>query len=512
MKIFSKIRNALAIAFLSASAALAPIENRYEAGQYWSNRRTWLPGWVRDARFDADQATQREILRKARYLERNNGIVNRLADLFEQYTVGPCGLRFIPASSDSDWNKRAAVWWEDWTKFCDNSTLQNFGAIQSLCARSWFIDGEIFLLKTYGKPRPDGPSYPRIQLIESHRVETPPDMAGETKIIDGIEVDDRGRPTAYWVKDSGAGALGQLEESFRRVPADQMVHIFEPARPGMYRGLSMLYAVLNDLHDLDDLQMWSMDGAKEAASTINVVQTKSGELDASELRRMRFGVPGTQGTSGGSSQQRSAYYDTVFQSRTKVLKEGDEFKQFNVTRPSESERALWDYLTSKVCAGVGISKLLVFPWSMQGTVVRADLDVNGTFFRSRSSVLAAKLTEVYTFVMDWAVRNVLDLSDPPTDYRKVTTRAPRSVNVDVGRNSSALIAEYEAGWLTLEYICAELGLDWREVLRQRAIELREAMDLEKEYKLPEGSLIRKVLDTLKQQQSQVPKAPIEEVA
>src|SRR5688572_3483546 len=61
------------------------VQNRYEAGQLWSSRRSYLPGWTRDARFDADSATCTEIRRKARYFERNNAIVNRLADLFEQY-------------------------------------------------------------------------------------------------------------------------------------------------------------------------------------------------------------------------------------------------------------------------------------------------------------------------------------------------------------------------------------------------------------------------------------------
>lgn len=498
MRLFAKFRNAVAGMFAAASMAVSPIEARYESGQYFSTRRSWIPAWVRDARFDANSATRLEILRKARYFERNNAIVNRLADLFEQYTVGPAGLRFVPASSDPEWNKRAAAWWADWCKLCDLTTLQDFGTIQSLCARSWAIDGEIFILKTRGKVRDNGQSYPRIQLIESHRVQTPGDLSGNVNIIDGVETDGNGRPIAYHVQETN---FASGEENYRRVPAEEMIHIFEPTRPGMYRGLPLLYAVLNDLHDLDDLQMWSMDGAKEAASTPSVIKTKTGELDAQEYRRARFQIPGTQGTSGGSSQERSQYYEQVFGGKTKVLKEGDDYAQFPVTRPSESERALWDYLTSKVCAGFGISKLLVFPWSMQGTVTRADLEVAAVFFRSRSSILASKLGDLWPYVIGWATKNVRELSDPPIDWQKISIRPPRSVNVDVGRNALALISEYEAGWRTLEEICGELGLDWRDVLRQRAVELAEAIALEKEFKLPPGSLIAAMLNSLKQQNS-----------
>lgn len=503
MSLWRSMRNWTAGLFVAVAHTLAPIEGRYEAGQHYSSRRTWLPGWVRDARFDADQATRIEIMRKSRYFERNNAILNRLADLFEQYTVGPNGLRYVPASSDPEWNKRAAAWWEDWCTKCDLTSLQPFGTIQSLCARSWAIDGEIFLLKTSGRPRAGERSYPRIQLIESHRVETPPTPADGARIIDGIEVDERGRPVAYWVKETAFGEHGFMgDETFRRVPAEQIIHIFEASRPGQYRGLPMTYAVLNDLHDLDDLQLFSLDGAKEASLKTAVIKTKTGELSMDELRRARFNIGGTQGTSGGSKQERSAYYKEHFRAAPVVLERDDEYQEFTVTRPSESERALWDHLTSKVCAGFGISKLLVFPWSVQGTVVRADLDVAATFFRSRSAVLASKFTEVWLYVMQWAVLNERQLADPPADWKRVAVRAPRSVNVDVGRNSTALISEYEAGWRTLEEICGELGMDWRDVLRQRAVELAEAAALEKEFSLPEGSLIAKVLEALKAKQAQ----------
>lgn len=472
---------------------------RYEAGQRWSPRRSTLPGWVQDARFDADQMTRLEIVRKARYFERNSALVNRLADLFEQYTVGPCGLKFIPASSDQEWNARAAVWWEGWSKYCDLSSLQTFGTVQSLCARSWAIDGEVFIVKTYGKPRPKQQSYPRIQLVETHRVKTPAGMYGDPKIIDGIQVDERGRPAIYWV-DQGDGAI---EENFKGVPSDQIVHVGEPSRPGMLRYLPLLYPVLNDLHDLDDLQMLEMDAAKEAAQTTSVIKTKSGELSAEDFRRVRFlNDSATQGTSGGSAKERSQYYEDVFRGRVKVLRNGDDYAQHASARPSIVTQDYWDRIESKVCAGFGISKLLVYPWSMQGTVTRADLDVAATFFRSRSAVLAYKFTEIWQWVMGWAVQNVLELADPPADWRKVTVRPPRSVNVDVGRNATALIAEYEAGWRTLEEICAELGNDWREVLRQRGVERAAAREVEQEFGLSTGELIGAALEAIKQTQQQ----------
>lgn len=485
----------------------AEVLNRYEAGQRWSPRRSSLIGFVRDARFDADSATRLEIVRKARYFERNSAILNRLADLFEEYTVGSGGLRIVPASSDEEWNAKAAKWWNTWQRFPDVTSLQSWPTIQSLISRSWCIDGEIFILKTAGKERGDGRSFPRIQLCETHRIATPPQSFGDTSIVDGIQIiadgPNRGRPAIYWMRD-GVG----IAEEYKGVPASEIIHVFEPSRVAMYRGLPFCYPIMNDLHDLDDLQMLEMDAAKEHAKNTAIIKTKSGEASWDDLRRARFGIGGSQGTSGGSGHERSQYYDEIFEGRVRVLRTGDEYEQHGSQRPSVATKEYWDYLTSKICAGFGISKLLVFPWSIQGTVVRADLDVASAFFRSRSMVLASKFIEVYEYVMGWAVMNERDLSDPPADWKNVSIRPPRSVNVDIGRNAQALIAEYQAGWRTLESICGELGEDWVEVLRQRAIERRKARTLEQEYGLKEGELIEAALEAIKTSSpGQMPAAP-----
>lgn len=466
----------------------------YESGVRWTNKRSWIPGWIRDSRFDAMSVVRSEIVRKSRYFEANNAILNRLCDLFEQYTVGANGLEFIPSSSDEEWNVKAKDFWDQWCTMCDVSSRRTFGENQSLVARSWFVDGEAFILKTSGRVRADGNSFPRIQIIETHRVSSPQD-AGFDNIVDGVGVDKRGRPIIYYVRQGY-----EPEAQHDPIDAKDIVHVVEPPRPGMVRGLPFAYPVMNDLHDLDDLQILEMDAAKDAAKTTNVIKTKTGEVSYDDFRRQRFGITGTQGTSGGSEQTRSKYYDEVFGADAKVLKHGDEFEQFVSDRPSVASREYWDYITSKVCAGVGISKLLVFPYSMQGTVVRADLDVSAQFFRARSSVLAARFTEVYLYVMEWATMNNRDLSDPPIDWRNVTVRPPRSVTVDIGRNSSALIAEYEAGWRTLEDICAELGMDYRRVLLQRAKERKLAKQLEVQFQLEPGSLIGAQLEAIKQSQ------------
>lgn len=442
----------------------------------WNGERSYIISAVQDARFDIDTATRTEILRKSRYFEQNNGIVQRLVDLFEQFTVGANGILMIPNSSDEKWNQAASEYWNEWSRFPDLVTKQPLSVLQSLLARSWFVDGEIFIHKTQSPQT----NRPRIELIESHRVLTPPskrENEGKT-IIDGVEVDGKGRPIGYYVKD------GPEDEDWILIKADMMVHLFEPCRAGQYRGLPMTYAVLNDIHDLDDLQKLGMKKAKDAASITNVLTNAPGEAASpGTLRRMAMNI-GTQTSAGVPITKRDdQYYENLLGARTVALRTGEKMEQFRADYPSVADREFWDYMLGKICAGVGISRLLVFPYSMQGTVTRADLDVSAVFFRSRSKVIETAIREIFIWVIRFANQFDDRLANAPANWFKATARPPRSPNVDVGRNSAAMLAELEAGTRTYEEVYGELGEDWRERLRQKAEERAYIHKLATEFTL-----------------------------
>jgi capsid protein len=390
--------------------------------------------------------------------------VNRIADLFECYTVGT-GLQFTPDSSDQAWNDEWALRWEDWGVTCDVSGRLPFNEIQSMAARAWLVDGEIFILLD--------PKSNKVQLIEGHKIETPPDLKDKEGVIvdDGVQIDKGGRVLGYHHKDVG----------FLR--ADDVVHIFEPGRPGQYRGLPFLYPVLNDLHDLDDLQILEMKAAKDAAEISYALVTQSGEMPAEKLRQSRFSIaqPLSTGATAADSDERSKFIRDTIGGRAIALKTGEDIKSFTSGRPTVTTQQFWDYMTAKICAGVGISKLLVYPGSVQGTVARAELDIAAAFFRAKSSILQHHFGRIYEW--ETALANVTT-RDKPADYRRYRTSPPRAVNVDVGRQTLAQLASLKAGTTTYQQIYAEMGLDWRNGLRQRADEAKYINDLAQERDIP----------------------------
>ncbi len=462
---------------LTRAGGLPPVRNLYEGGNRWQfGDRSAIYSNVTDARFDATQATRTELVRKARYFEANSSWVQKAADLWELYVSGANGLVVLPDSSDVDWNGRASRWFDEWGNFPDVSSLQSWATLQGLMARTWFIDGEVFLLKTRSA---EPPFRPRIQLIEGHRVGTPDAWRGNEgrTIVDGVELSEQGRPVAYWIQD------GLTAGTHSRLPAESVIHLFEPARVGMYRGLTHLYAVMNVLHDLSDLELLEMQSAKQAAETTRIIRTPTGEL-ADPAQEWQ----GVNVSADGVINPAMEYYRKTFGASAKVMKTGDSYEEFLSNRPSVAQQWFWTYQAEKFANGIGIPLVMLSPDSMQGTVYRGGLDMAAAFFRSRSKVLESAVRRVWFYVIGTASQIDVRVADKPADWTRLVCRPPRSPNVDVGRNSRALLTELAAGARTFLDSYAETGEDWKQQLEQKAREAAFIAVLAQKYDVPAGQI------------------------
>jgi capsid protein len=451
--LFTRIRTAARLGVQAVKSIFA----HYEGARNYPHR-SWVPGGLQSARLDYTPRDRRELQRKSRYWERNTAIVQRLVYLFEQYTVG-VGIGFYAASSDPEWNARARERWIEWEPTGDFLSDRGFNLLQNLAARSLMVDGENFFVLTH-----DDDGEPQVQMIEADRCATPPDRQKEEgiSIIDGVAIDADGRPTGYWFGEDIPGSPGQ--RTWRLVPKEFVVHIFEPSRPGDYRGRPMLHAVLNDIHDLDDLQIMESKAARDGAEITNVIKNQSGTADVGEYLAAAGTPPGSM-----TQEQKRTYYENTIGGRTFFLQQDDDISQLKVERPSGSTREYWILLEQKICAGVGIPRQLVYSESLQGTVQRSVLDLAAAWFRIRSAVFVRGFARIYQFVLEHSIAtNRNGLADPPADWKRFTWRPPRTPNVDVGRNSYAMLKELAAGTTNYTRIFAELGLDRVEELTRKA--------------------------------------------
>lgn len=147
-------------------------------------------------------------------------------------------------------------------------------------------DGEAFVqlhLTRDGELRP--------KLIPSDQVDPnlTRDLGNGTRIVAGIEFDADDRPTAYHVLREAPGSPFALFGEAVRVPAVDMLHIFDPLFPGQVRGITWLAPVLLRLRDRD-----------EAADAL-LMQLKVASMMTGFIRDVDGNMAGMDGeTTGGA--------------------------------------------------------------------------------------------------------------------------------------------------------------------------------------------------------------------
>lgn len=150
--------------------------------------------------------------------------------------------------------------YRDFVRECDADGVLNFYGLQTLAVRSWLGSGEVFIRKR-NRFTDEGLAVPlQVQLIEADQVPIFDTDAWEglpngNKIRSGIELDKRGRRIAYWVykEHPGDGLMGTVNpQDMVRVAASEMIHMFEPTRPGQLRGVSMLAPILTRLRNIEN--------------------------------------------------------------------------------------------------------------------------------------------------------------------------------------------------------------------------------------------------------------------
>lgn len=234
-------------------AATALLARNYEAAS--RGRRT--SGWAR-TRGDANAILARalpELRMHARDLVRNNGWARKAQRVIANNTTGGWGL--TPRALGPEAVKAREIWtkWAD-ASTCDAEALRSFSAIQHQVVRTLATDGEVLIRRRRRRPEDGLPLPLQIQLLEADYLDSAKDGVRGTAggpIIQGVEFDAIGRRVAYWLFPEHPGSSRATAES-KRVPAEDVIHVFDPERPGQVRGVSWYGAGIVPLKDLDEYE------------------------------------------------------------------------------------------------------------------------------------------------------------------------------------------------------------------------------------------------------------------
>ncbi len=198
--------------------------------------------------------------------------------------------------------------WLRWTDEVDANGQQDLYGLQSQICRAVVQDGECFIRLRPRRITDKNTSGRRLtvplqlQVIESDYVplsETR-ELEGGGRILGGIEIDSLGRRTAYWMhRDHPGEGRFSRDTSLARIPADQILHIYRPDRPGQLRGAPWLTAAMTTIWELDQYVEASVLRAKlanllsffikKAASDDNATFNETNEGDGTGIAGIQPG-------------------------------------------------------------------------------------------------------------------------------------------------------------------------------------------------------------------------------
>jgi lambda family phage portal protein len=171
--------------------------------------------------------------------------------------------------------------WLAWTDEADAEGLTDFYGLQRRAAREAFVAGEVFFRFRERRPE-DGLTVPlQLQMLPSEMLPLHMnEVAGANVIRQGIEFDPIGRRVAYHFlrRHPGDSTDRRLSTSETvRVPASEVIHVFDPVEAGQIRGVTAFAPAIVKLFMLDVYDDAELDKKKVVAMQALAIETATPE-------------------------------------------------------------------------------------------------------------------------------------------------------------------------------------------------------------------------------------------
>lgn len=243
-----------------AAAAQLNVVNKYDAGGMGRRMRGWIP--PSSGPNKAIEGLQ-HIRNRSRDAARNDWAGKSGVQKWVTTLIGTGIVPRMPKRAAKALKESVNGLWKRWVRVCDADNVLDFYGLQALATKAWLMSGEVFVRM---RPRrlDGGMEVPlQIQLIEADFVpmldaDSYPGLPVGNRIRSGIELSRTGQRVAYWVYKEHPGdnkGTSINPNDLVRVAKSQMLHIFEPERPGQLRGVpdfAPILARLRSISDFDD--------------------------------------------------------------------------------------------------------------------------------------------------------------------------------------------------------------------------------------------------------------------
>lgn len=398
-----------------------------------------MHGAPADLKTEQTAYDQREILRAARYLDKNNGFVSAWVNAHLTYGIGD-GLRYQPLTTNPAWNAQAKA---IVARAMQRPTIDgryNALQFQRMLGKAVLVDGELFLIRT------ENNGQPCVQVIESHRVTQPAGFTAQQGWVQGIKFDAQGRPTTIAIQEDNG------EYTFRGYGT--VIHCYEPDRFTGVRGISRLQVVVNLLRDRAEVMSAEKLAVKEFSRRTFTLTSQDGEFGAGDA-----GILGRKPSRPGGCRTTANDVADAFGGLAIALGQGEKLEAFEHNRPSLNVLGFLDTMDRDAANALGISSdFLLNPTKIGGAVVRMELAKAERQFSAFQNTVIEGLRPFIQYVLATAIDRG-ELAAQP-GWERMTFQTPRRLSVDVGRDTLAMIRALEAGATNLRDILEEGGKEY----------------------------------------------------
>jgi lambda family phage portal protein len=370
--------------------------------------------------------------------------------------------------------------WREWCKAdsCHTGGELHFSDLERAAMAEVFTAGEVFI-RLHRRPFGNSKIPFAVELIEAERLADefsnpyPGPTNSKADVRLGVEVDQFGRPLAYWIRERHPGELrASVDASVRleRVPASDVIHLRVIDRWPQTRGEPWLHSVITKLDNMDEYSASELTAARMSANFFATLE--SDNLDGLATT--------TDAATGAATGAREMQIEPGI---IEQLTPGEKLQFHQPNRPNVALDPFLRYMLREVAAGVGVSYESISKDYSQSNYSSSRLSLLddrdlwrvlqqawGRSFRSRlheqwlqAAVLSRAVPSIS--VEAYALR--------PEQFTAVTWKFRGWQWVDPTKEVSAYKEAVKAGFTTISAVIAQTGggVDIEDVIAERKREL-----------------------------------------
>lgn len=269
-------RRARARGLIDAYETASDQVRRFEAASTGRNAGNWN---ATSGSMDAEIRPALARLRnRSRDMTANNCWAASAVEAYQTDLVGtgflwkPLGVNRKPLPERLETKaRRIFQQWYESTR-CDIQNALSMPSMQSLIVREMIEAGEVIVRRIWTGETP----VPfRLQVLEADHLDLSKDgytLENGGRIVQGVEYDRVGRVRAYWLlRDHPGDWSATLNMTSERIPAEDVIHLFERLRAGQTRGIPRGTPAMMKLRDHDDYEVAEQLRMKSLACLVGFV-------------------------------------------------------------------------------------------------------------------------------------------------------------------------------------------------------------------------------------------------